>query len=58
MIQALNELKTFLESDYIRLGHTEDEDVIALKKAIDAVVTAMKKGVWNDAAQTALWVIE
>ena len=57
MIQALNELKTFLESDYIRLGHTEDEDVIALKKAIDAVVAAMKKGVWNDAAQTALGVI-
>ena len=57
MMQALEELKTFLETDYIRLGHPEDEDVIALKRAIDEVVAAMKTGVWNDAVQTALWVI-
>ena len=53
MIPAMKELKTFLEGDYIRLGHTEDEDVVALKKAIDDVVAAT-----NDAVQTALWVIE
>jgi hypothetical protein len=58
MIQALEELKTFLETDYIRLGHPEDEDVIALKQAIDEVVAARHNDVWNDAVQTALWVIE
>jgi hypothetical protein len=58
MIQALKELKTFLETDYIRLGHPEDKDVIALKKAIDEVVDAREKGVWNDAVQTVIWVIE
>jgi hypothetical protein len=58
MIQALEELKTFLETDYIRLGHPEDEDVIALKQAIDEVVAARQNDVWNDAVQTALWVIE
>jgi hypothetical protein len=30
VLQAMRELKTFLETDYIRLGHPEDEDVIAL----------------------------
>jgi hypothetical protein len=58
MMQAMQELKTFLETDYIRLGHPEDEDVIALKQAIEEVVAARKQGVWNDAVQTALWVIE
>lgn len=53
MIQSMQELKAFLESDYIRLGHTEDEDVVALKRAIDTVVAAR-----SDAAQSALWAIE
>ncbi len=43
MLQSMQDLKAFLESDYIRLGHPEDEDVIALKRAIDDVVAVRKK---------------
>jgi hypothetical protein len=58
VLQAMRELKAFLESDYIRLGHPEDEDVVALKRAIDEVVAKRQQGVWDDAVQTALWAIE
>jgi hypothetical protein len=58
MINDMKELKTFLEGDYIRFGHTEDEEVIALKKTtIDDVVATRDYGGSNDGLQTALGVL-